>query len=79
IMAVCALLVLKMFSGAKKKATLMSAAGQLPADETTGGFLPAGTESTDSLVLRRQIANSLRNNPEEAKQLFSNWIEKKGS
>ncbi|MCX5633822.1 MAG: flagellar basal-body MS-ring/collar protein FliF [Phycisphaerae bacterium] len=79
IMAVCALLVLKMFSGAKKKATLMSAAAQLPADEITGGFLPAGTEGADSLVLRRQIANSLRNNPEQAKQLFSSWIEKKGS
>jgi hypothetical protein len=51
----------------------------LPADEITGGFLPAGTEGADSLVLRRQIANSLRNNPEQAKQLFSSWIEKKGS
>jgi flagellar M-ring protein FliF len=79
IMAVCALLVLKMFSGAKKKAVLMSAtAAQLPAAGAEG-LLTAGTESDDSLVLRRQIANSLRNNPEQARQLFSSWIEKKGS
>jgi len=77
IMAVCALLVLKMFSGAKKKAALASA-GELPAGGATGsGLLPAGAESSEPLVLRRQIANSLRNNPEQTKQLFSSWLEEK--
>ncbi len=80
IMAVCALLVLKMFSGAKKKAALMPAAGmaQLPAGGTEG-LLTAGVENADPTMLRRQIANSLRNNPEQAKQLFASWIDEKGS
>ena len=79
IAAICMLLVLKMFSGAKKKAALMPATGQLPAMGETAGLLPAGAENSEPLVLRRQIANSLRNNPEQAKQLFSSWIEEKGS
>jgi len=80
IMAICALLVLKMFSGAKKKTTVPAATGQLPAvGGETAGLLPAGAESAESLTLRRQIANSLRNNPEQAKQLFSSWINEKGS
>ena len=78
IMAICALLVLKMFSGAKKKAALVSATGQLPVAGETGGLLPAGTESSESSVLRRQITDSLQSNPEQAKQLFSSWLEGKG-
>ena len=80
IMAICALFVLKMVRGAKKKAALTSATEQLPATGVaTVGFLPAGAENSESLVLRRQIANSLRSNPERAKQLFSSWLEEKGS
>ena len=79
IMAICALFVLKMFSGARKKAALMPATGQLPGTSGgTAGFLTGGSENSEPLVLRRQIANSLRSNPEQAKQLFSSWIEEKG-
>ena len=79
IMAICALFVLKMFSGAKKKAASSSAAQQLPAAGVTGGLLTTGAESSEPLVLRRQIADSLRHNPEQAKQLFSSWLEEKRS
>jgi len=80
IMAICALLVLKMFRGAKKKAALASATEQLPVtSEDSAGSLPGGAESSESSVLRRQITNSLQSNPEQAKQLFSNWLEEKGS
>ena len=79
IMAICALFVLKIFNGAKKRATALAVTGQLPAVEITGGLLQAGTESADSLVLCKQIANSLRNNPKQTKQLFSSWLEEKGS
>jgi len=72
IMAICALFVLKMFSGAKKKAALVPASGGV-----TSGPLPAGTEGSDQAVLRKQIANSLRSNPEQAKQLFSSWIKER--
>ncbi|HBG26623.1 MAG: flagellar M-ring protein FliF [Planctomycetes bacterium GWF2_41_51] len=77
IMAICALVVLKMFSGAKKKTVKTSSAELPPAD--AAGLLPAGVTSDDPLVLRKQIADSLRNNPEQAKQLFSSWLEDKGS
>ncbi|MHC4075686.1 MAG: flagellar basal-body MS-ring/collar protein FliF [Planctomycetota bacterium] len=72
IMAICALFVLKMVGGAKKKATLVSEAEQ----SSVAGEISAGEES---LVLRKQIANSLRSNPKQAKQLFSSWLDEKGS
>lgn len=73
IMAVCALLVLRIFKGATKKAV----AGQLPAAGAVGaaGFLPAPAKSSDSLALRRQISGALRKNPEHVKQVFASWIE----
>jgi flagellar biosynthesis/type III secretory pathway M-ring protein FliF/YscJ len=72
IMAICALCVLKMVGGAKKKAALASETEQL----SVTGEASAGEES---LVLRKQIADSLRSNPKQAKQLFSSWLEEKGS
>jgi flagellar M-ring protein FliF len=79
IMAICALIVLKMFGKAKKKAG-ETAPAELPAGfGQTAGLLPAGAEGSESLMLRKQIANILRNNPEQAKQLFSSWLEEKGS
>ena len=82
IMAICALLVLKLFRGAKKKAAEIGATGQLSVTGgATAGLLPtgAGGKGSESLVLRRQIADSLQSNPEQAKQLFSSWFEEKGS
>ncbi|MHC4395203.1 MAG: flagellar basal-body MS-ring/collar protein FliF [Planctomycetota bacterium] len=78
IMAICALLVLKLFSGAKKKAAgAVPAAGQLPAGGEAAGLLPAGEAagSSESLVLRKQIANTLQSNPEQVKQLFASWLQ----
>jgi flagellar M-ring protein FliF len=81
VMAICALLVLKLFSGAKKKAAAAGGGGGglLPAGGVpAAGALPAGGEGREKLVMRRQIANSLRSNPEQAKQLFSSWLDEKG-
>ncbi|MHC4555811.1 MAG: flagellar basal-body MS-ring/collar protein FliF [Planctomycetota bacterium] len=77
IMAVCALLVLRMFRGAKKKVQLEAAAEQLPGAEGAAGFLPSETASSP-LILRRQIAGALERNPEHVKQLFTSWIQEKG-
>jgi flagellar biosynthesis/type III secretory pathway M-ring protein FliF/YscJ len=79
IMAICALIVLKIFRGAKK--TSDNAAEQLPAGEVgqLAGLLPAGTEASESLMLRKQIAHSLQNNPDQVKQLFSSWLQEKGN
>jgi len=75
IMAICALLVLRIFRGAKKKAALIASPGQLPAAGGAIGLLPAGQAGSEPLVLRKQIAHALQNNPEQARQLFSTWIE----
>jgi flagellar biosynthesis/type III secretory pathway M-ring protein FliF/YscJ len=78
IMAICALLVLRMFRGAKKKVKLEEAAAEkLPGAEGAAGLL-VGETSSSPLVLRRQIASALERNPERVKQLFANWIEEKG-
>jgi len=77
IMAICALLVLRIFSGARKKTTATATAGQLPEVEGTAGLLPAATGGFEPAMLREQIARVLQSNPEQAKQLFSSWLEEK--
>jgi len=79
IVAVCALFVLRIFKGAKKKAVAASAAEQLPGAQGAVAFLPAGVGGvSESLMLRKQIAGALESNPEQVKQLFESWIQEKG-
>jgi flagellar M-ring protein FliF len=79
IAAVCALLVLRIFSSARKKAAATAGAAQLPGTEEAVGLLPPGHGGAEPLMLRRQIANALQNNPEQVRQLFSSWIQQKES
>jgi len=76
IMAICALLVLRLFRGAKKKMESETPAEQLPGAETAG-LLPGDTRGSP-LVMRRQIASALERDPDRVKQLFASWIEEKG-
>lgn len=78
IMAICALLVLRIFSGARKKMASTAAAGGLVGAEEAAGLLPAGAEGPEPLALRRQITSAMQSNPEQVKQLFSSWLEEKG-
>jgi flagellar M-ring protein FliF len=78
IMAICAMLVLRMFKGARKKAQLQAESGQPPGIEGNAGFLPGGIGASEPIILRRQIAHALENNPERVKQLFTSWIEGDG-
>ena len=78
IMAICALLVLRIFRGAKNKAAQVAPTGQLAGAEGPAGLLPAETGKSEPLVLRKQIASALQSNPAQVKQLFSNWLEEKG-
>jgi flagellar M-ring protein FliF len=78
IMAMCALLVLRMFRGAKRKVKIEAMPAQLPSSEGNSGLLPVGGGGSESLILRKQIANALENNPDHVKQLFTSWIEEKG-
>jgi flagellar M-ring protein FliF len=77
IMAICALLVLKIFKGARKKA-VATATAQLAGAEGPAGFLPAETGTSEPLMLRKQITSALQRNPDQVKQLFSSWLEEKG-
>ncbi|MHC4265409.1 MAG: flagellar basal-body MS-ring/collar protein FliF [Planctomycetota bacterium] len=75
IMAVCALLVFKIFGGANKKAGATAAPQQLGQGQEVAGLLPAGGGGgNESMVLRRQIAGAMQNNPEQVKSLFMNWL-----
>jgi hypothetical protein len=78
-MAVCALLVLRVFKGAKNKAMAAVVPGQLPAGGTSeaAGLIAAPQQASDSLALRRQISGALRKNPEHVKQVFAGWIDER--
>lgn len=80
IMAVCALLVFRIFiSGAKKKTIPGPEAAQLSQGVAATGFLPAGAQGSEPLALRRQIADTLQSDPERVRQLFASWLEEKGN
>ncbi len=76
ITAICALLVLRIFTKAKKKASAETAA-QLPAGAEAAGFLPGMPSSAEPVVVRRQLAEVMRNNPDQARRLFVNWLQEK--
>ena len=79
IMAVCALLVLKMFKGAKKKVKAEAESEQAAGMEGSTELLPTGGGGiSEPLLLRRQIAHALENDPERVRQLFTSWIEDNG-
>jgi flagellar M-ring protein FliF len=75
IMAICALLVLRIFRGAKKKVK----SGAEPGREGADVVAQEGSTSSESLVLRKEIAGALESNPDRVRQLFTSWIEEKVS
>ena len=78
IMAVCALMVFRIFSRARGKAVATLQAKQLAEGGSTGGgLLPQGRPAAEPVLLRRQITHALRNNPEQVREMFLNWIEEK--
>ncbi len=79
IMAICALLVLRIFRGAKKKATSQPKSQSAHGGEIQGsiGLLPAGENATEAFAFRKHITDALQNNPERVRHLFANWIEQK--
>lgn len=86
ITAVCALVVLKIFSGAKKKALASQAAlPKLTAAEAGAPMLAGGAAEwreptltgggAEPVMVRRQIASALKNNPDEVKKIFASWVQ----
>jgi flagellar M-ring protein FliF len=79
IMAICALLVLRIFSGTRKKAAAAGAPEQLPQAGGAIGLLTSEAGSSEPSTLRKQIADALQSNPEQVRQLFSTWVEERGA
>lgn len=78
IMAVCALIVLRIFSRARSKAVAAGQTRQLAEGGSTGGgLLPQGSPAAEPVLLRRQITHALRSNPDQVREMFLNWIEEK--
>ncbi len=78
IMAVCALIVFRIFSRARGKAVAAVEAKQLAeGGSVTAGLLTPGSPAGEPIMLRRQITHALRNNPEQVREMFLNWIEEK--
>jgi len=67
-----------MFKGARGKLKAETGPAQLPPSEGNAGLLTGGGTSSESLILRKQIAKALQNDPDRVKQLFTSWIEEKG-
>lgn len=80
IMAVCALLVLKIFGGSKNKsAPAATAANALAISGGDQSLAPAARlPVADPDLLRKQISAALQSNPDQVKSLFVKWIEEKG-
>jgi flagellar M-ring protein FliF len=74
ILAVCALLALKIFAGARKKVAAEAPAVQAGQLQSLS-MLPAGQgEMGTQVVFRQQITSALQQNPEQVKQLFASWL-----
>ncbi len=76
ITAICALLVLRIFTKARKKAA-SGAVAQLPAGAEAAGMLPGMTTAAEPVFVRRQLAEVMRTNPDQARRLFTNWLQEK--
>jgi flagellar M-ring protein FliF len=76
LLAVCALVVLKIFTGAGRKAAAEKAAAISAHGLAAGsaGLLPAGNSEEAVNLMREQINLQLRENPEQVRQLFSMWL-----
>jgi membrane protein YqaA with SNARE-associated domain len=75
-LAVCALLALKIFTGAGKKAAaaVSPAAASNSLGATATALLGAGTGADAANAIRQHIAGQLRQNPEQVRQLFASWL-----
>jgi len=76
IMAICALIVLRIFSRARGK-TMAPAQGQATSEAGPSGLLPPGELVAEPAMVRQQIAHALRQNPEQVRKMFASWIQEK--
>jgi flagellar M-ring protein FliF len=79
IMSICVLLVFLMFRKTKKKQEIEPNKEELPEAEEPLGLLSEGEEggAPDPLLVRKQIAGALEQDPERVKQLFASWLDER--
>jgi len=77
LMAVCALIVFRIFSRARSKAVAVEARQLAEGGSGSAGLLTPGGPASEPIMLRRQITHALRSNPEQVREMFLNWIEEK--
>jgi flagellar M-ring protein FliF len=79
VMALCALLVTRIFVRARSKAQAAMAAQMVsgPTGPGTTALMASPETVNESIVLQRQITHALRNNPQQVREMFLNWIEEK--
>jgi flagellar M-ring protein FliF len=79
VLAVCALIVLKILTGGGKKvAAAEGDGGNTSMEAMSLGLLPAGASADPATAFRRHIAGELKENPEQVKQLFASWLTEEG-
>ncbi len=80
LMAICAIIVLKIFTRSSKSGSTDTNPQQLPTSVNQAGLLPAAAgQNEQMLMLRQQITSAMQSNPDRAKQLFNSWISQKGA
>ena len=77
LMAVCGLVVFRIFGKARGKATAATQAQLTEGTAKAGGMLGGNVAPAEPIMVRRQIAHALRNNPEQVREMFLNWIEER--
>ncbi len=80
LMAICSIIVLKIFTRSPKPGSDAVNSQQLSTSVNQTNLLSAGTgQSEQMMLLRQQITSAMQSNPERAKQLFNSWISQKGA
>ena len=75
VMAICALLAVKIVTRAGRKASVHSAAAAEKAlAPGAAGMLPAGSQQDTVQAIREHISAQMRDNPEHVRQLFASWL-----
>lgn len=75
LLGICALLALRIFTRAGRKAAPTVAAVNLDAMSAGGmQMLPGGSGEEASAAMRKMIAGQLHQNPEQVRMLFSSWL-----
>ncbi|MCH8193590.1 MAG: hypothetical protein IIA65_06195, partial [Planctomycetes bacterium] len=78
VLALCALVTLMILQRARKKAAVTAGEQVRLAGAETAGLLPGEPAEEGALkagVIRKKIAATLKNDPDQVRQLFAAWLQ----